>query len=71
MELRDSGCAVLLVSADLEELRKLSDHIIVMHGGVINAYIDQVEMVSENELGHYMLNVKRQTEEEIGRAYHA
>ena len=71
VELRDSGCAVLLVSADLEELRKLSDHIIVMHGGVINAYIDQVEMVSENELGHYMLNVKRQTEEEIGRAYHA
>lgn len=71
VELRDSGCGVLLVSADLEELKKLSDSIVVLYNGQISAYIDDVSAVSENELGQYMLGVNKQSASEIGRAYHA
>lgn len=68
--LRDIGYAVLLVSADLEELYKLSDSILVMYNGQISAYIEDPKIVSETDLGHYMLGVNRQSDEEIGRAYH-
>ncbi|WP_256760799.1 ABC transporter ATP-binding protein [Cohnella sp. WQ 127256] len=70
VELRDSGCGVLLVSADLDELTKLSDSIIVLHNGQISAYIENVSAVSEIELGHYMLGVNKQSASDIGRAYH-
>lgn len=70
ISLRDIGYAVLLVSADLEELYKLSDNILVMYNGKLSAYIENPETVSETELGHYMLGVNQQSEEEIGRAYH-
>lgn len=70
ISLRDSGYAVLLVSADLEELYKLSDSILVIYNGQISAYIDDPEVVSETELGHFMLGVNKQSEEEIRRACH-
>jgi simple sugar transport system ATP-binding protein len=70
ISLRDSGYAVLLVSADLEELYKLSDSILVMFNGRISAYIEAPETISETELGHYMLGVNKQSEEEVGRACH-
>jgi len=70
VEMRDAGCAILLVSADLDELFKLSDSAVVMYEGKISAYFPDVTQVSENEMGHYMLGVKRQTDEEIGRVYH-
>ena len=71
VEMRDAGCAILLVSADLDELFKLSDGAVVMYEGKISAYFPDVSQVSESEMGHYMLGVKRQTDEEIGRVYHA
>ena len=71
IEMRDAGCAILLVSADLDELFKLSDGAVVMYEGKISAYFPDVSQVSESEMGHYMLGVKRQTAEEIGRVYHA
>jgi len=71
IQLRDSGCGVLLVSADLDELMKLSDSIVVLHKGQISAYIEDASAVSENDLGHYMLGVNKQSAEEIGRAYHS
>ena len=37
IKLRNQGCAILLVSADLEELYKLSDHIMVMYDEEISA----------------------------------
>ena len=37
VELRDDGCAVLLVSADLNEVMELSDSMIVLYGGKISA----------------------------------
>lgn len=64
VEMRDQGCAVLLVSADLEELTKLSDRMIVMYNGEISAHITDVPVISEIELGQYMLGVKTQITEQ-------
>jgi ABC-type uncharacterized transport system ATPase subunit len=50
---RDNGLAVLLVTADLEELLALSDRIIVMFDGRINAELDPNEATPEL-LGTYM-----------------
>jgi simple sugar transport system ATP-binding protein len=38
--LRDAGCAILLVSAELEEIMALADRIVVMHGGAIAGEAD-------------------------------
>ena len=67
---RDESCAVLLVSADLEELYRLSDSILVMYDGEFSAYIPNPEQVTEHELGNYMLGIHKQTEAEIKEAYH-
>jgi general nucleoside transport system ATP-binding protein len=40
VELRDAGCAVLLVSAELEEVMSLSDRLLVIHGGRIAGEVD-------------------------------
>ena len=69
--LRDEGAAVLLVTADLNEALELSDSIIVMHGGEIVAYFADTKQLNEEEMGYYMLGVKRQTQEEIGGVVHA
>ena len=69
VEIRDRGCAVLLVSADLNEVLELADSIIVMHQGEISAYFPSTKELSEEELGFYMLGVKKQTKQEIGRVY--
>ncbi len=68
--LRDEGYAILLVSADLEELYKLSDSILVIYNGKISAYIENPETVSETDLGHFMLGVNKHSEVEIRRACH-
>jgi simple sugar transport system ATP-binding protein len=35
VELRDGGCAILLVSAELEEVTALSDRLLIIHDGLI------------------------------------
>ncbi|MCU6734012.1 ABC transporter ATP-binding protein [Diplocloster agilis] len=70
IRLRDENCAVLLVTADLEELYQLSDNILVMYDGRFSAYFPNPDQVSETELGNYMLGVKIQSETEIGRGCH-
>ena len=67
VELRDKGTAVLLISADLNEILELSDSLIVMCGGEIAAYLPESQKVTETELGEYMLGLRRQSEEEIRR----
>ncbi len=59
VEARDSGKAVLLVSADLNEILSLSDRIAVMYGGRI-AKIFPDNKVDESELGLYMTGSKRE-----------
>ena len=57
---RLDGTAVLLVSADLGEVMSLSDRIIVMYEGQIVGVFPDAASVTEEELGLYMLGIKRQ-----------
>lgn len=68
IEMRNNGKAILLVSADLNEVMALSDRLLVMDDGKIVAYFDSLKGVTESELGLYMLGVKHHSEEEIRRA---
>ena len=47
VELRDAGCAVLLVSAELEEVMSLSDRLLVMHNGRIAGEVDPAAATAE------------------------
>jgi len=51
--LRDSGCAVLLVSAELEEVTALSDRLLVIHNGAIVGEVDP-KKASNEEIGLMM-----------------
>ena len=53
---RDQGCAVLLVSADLDEILTLSDRIAVMYHGKIIAIVEDHE-ASRETLGQLMAGV--------------
>lgn len=57
IEQRSNGCAMLLVSADLDEIFALSDIIIVMYKGRIRA-IKKPEETDKIEIGEYMLGVR-------------
>ena len=62
--------AVLLVSADLNEVIELSDSLVVFHGGEIVAYFEDTKKMDEMEMGEYMLGLKRQSPEEVRRVVH-
>ncbi|MCF0111015.1 MAG: ABC transporter ATP-binding protein [Erysipelotrichaceae bacterium] len=70
VQMRDEGKAVFLISADLGELMNLSDSLMVMHGGEISAYFPDITNLTEDELGFYMLGVKKMSDEEIRGALH-
>ncbi len=70
VELSRSGIAVLLVSADLNEVMELSDSLIVMHNGQIAAYYESTENLTDEEMGEYMLGLKHQSAEEIRKVCH-
>ena len=70
VELSRSGIAVLLVSADLNEVMELSDSLIVMHNGQIAAYFDDTANLTDDIMGEYMLGLKHQSKEEIRRVCH-
>ncbi|MDD4074932.1 MAG: ABC transporter ATP-binding protein [Eubacteriales bacterium] len=70
VELSRNGAAVLLVSADLNEVMELSDSLIVLYGGKIAAYFDDTSALDDEVMGEYMLGLKRQSTEEIGRVCH-
>jgi ABC-type uncharacterized transport system ATPase subunit len=53
IELRDAGGAVLLVSAELDEVLSLSDRVIVIYGGRIVGEVDP-KTVSEEQIGLMM-----------------
>ncbi len=55
---RDEGCAILLVSLELEEVMNLSDRILVMHEGEIVGEVDPKNTTLQ-ELGLYMSGAKR------------
>ncbi|MDY4487559.1 MAG: ABC transporter ATP-binding protein, partial [Candidatus Limivicinus sp.] len=53
VEKRNAGCAILLVSADLDEVFRLSDRIITMYEGHITGHFKASE-ISKEEIGYYM-----------------
>jgi simple sugar transport system ATP-binding protein len=55
VQLRDAGKAILLVSVELDEVRALSDRILVMFSGAIAG--ERTPDASENELGLLMAGV--------------
>jgi len=65
LQMRDKGMAILLISADLSEVMAISDSLIVMCGGRIVAYFPDASQVSEQELGQYMLGVKKMDDQKI------
>lgn len=70
VSLSREGTAVLLVSADLNEVMELSDSLIIMYGGRIVAYFDDTSKLTDEFMGKYMLGIEKQTPEEIGRVCH-
>jgi general nucleoside transport system ATP-binding protein len=59
-EARDKGKAILLVSADLDEVLKLSTRILVIYNGELVAHFPDASRVSASDLGPYMLGVQRE-----------
>ncbi len=53
IEKRNAGCAILLCSADLDEVFRLSDRIITMYEGHITGHFKASE-ISKEEIGYYM-----------------
>jgi simple sugar transport system ATP-binding protein len=62
IELRDAGAAVLLVSAELDEVLSLSDRVVVIYGGEIVGEVDP-KSVSEEEIGLMMTGGRKRSEE--------
>jgi simple sugar transport system ATP-binding protein len=51
--MRDAGCAILLVSAELEEVTALSDRLLVLHAGHIAGEVDPT-LASSEQIGLLM-----------------
>ena len=68
LEMRDEKKSLILVSADLTELRALSDRIIVFHQGKVAGVINDVPATTEEELGLYMLGLKEDPAEKLQEA---
>jgi simple sugar transport system ATP-binding protein len=62
---RTEGLAILLISADLQEVMKLSDRIMVMYGGALVGIFPNDATLTEERLGYYMLGAERQSKEEM------
>jgi len=59
LDFRDSGCAIILISADLNEVLELSDRLAVIYKGQFSGVFNNVKNVTEVELGKYMLGIKK------------
>jgi simple sugar transport system ATP-binding protein len=59
-DVRDEGKAVFLTSADLDEIVKLSNRILVIYNGELVAHFTDVSGISGKDLGPYMLGVQRE-----------
>ena len=66
ISLRDQRVAVLLISADLNEVLEVSDSILVFSGHGISAYFPDASQVREEVLGEYMLGIRQMDAQQIG-----
>ena len=60
LAIRDAGCAILLVSVELDEIMSLADRILVMNGGRIVGEVDRRE-ADADRIGLMMAGVDRRT----------
>ena len=67
VEMRDAGCAVLLVSVELDEIMALSDRIIVMYEGRIVGELDG-RSADKTTLGLMMANAHEGADRDAGGA---
>lgn len=68
LALKEHRTAILLVSADITEAIRISDELMVFYEGEIVAFLKEPSNYTEEEIGEYMLGVKRQTPQEIKEA---
>ncbi len=59
MKKRNEGCAILLVSAELDEIFRLSDRIITLYEGEVTGEFKNGE-ISKNEIGYYMTGNRKE-----------
>ena len=62
---RDAGCAILVVSVELDEVMALADRILVMYGGQIVGEVDGTA-ADERTLGLMMANVWKPDAAKVG-----
>jgi simple sugar transport system ATP-binding protein len=67
--LRNANCAVLVISADLDEALQVCDAILVMYDGEIVAYFDDPTELTKEKLGLYMLGIERHDKEQMKRRF--
>jgi len=59
-EARDRGNAIFLTSADLDEILKLSNRILVIYNGELVAHFQDTTRLTGQDLGPYMLGVQKE-----------
>lgn len=64
LDKRDSGCAILLVSADLDEIFRLSDRILTIYEGRVTGEFTP-DTITKEDIGYYMTGGKAAAEEAI------
>ena len=68
--MRKDGAAIILVSADINEVLAVSDSIVVFYEGEITAYFDDASTCDEEILGRYMLGLEQMSKEEMMEVNH-
>jgi len=63
-QMREAGCAILLVSSELDEILALSDRVLVMNAGRITGE-RAVEACTEAELGLLMAHTEPEKDEAL------
>ena len=66
---REENVAAILISADLNEVIEASDRLIVMYNGQIVAYFSDSSSINEQQLGEYMLGLKKMSDDQIREVY--
>lgn len=63
-ELQKEQKAILLISSDLKEIYDLAESVIVLYEGEIVARINNIQKISEEQLGRYMLGIDKDIQSE-------
>ena len=62
IEMREKSVGILLISSDIDELMCLSDRLLIIYEGELVAAFSDVDKINEEEIGLYMLGIKKQNE---------